>query len=190
MPNLVLGPMLRYVNEDSAVFWVETDAPCEVSVLDHSDRTFHVEGHHYALVRVEGLEPGAVNEYDVKLDGKRVWPEEGSDLPSTAFRTLGGENEGLHVLFGSCRVAVPNEPPYNLKKDEDDRGREHDALRTLALRLRDEPRENLPQLLLLLGDQVYADEVSPRTLEFIKSRRDTSQPPGEIALGFEEYTHL
>jgi PhoD-like phosphatase len=187
--DLVLGPLLRYVNEDSAVFWVEADGPCEVTVLDHTDRTFHVEGHHFALVRVEGLEPGKVHEYDVRLDGRRVWPEEGTDLPS-AFRTLGGENEDLYILFGSCRVAVPNEPPYNLKKDQDDRGREHDALRTLALRLRDEPREDLPELLLLLGDQVYADEVSPRTLEFIKSRRDTSEPPGEIALGFEEYTRL
>ncbi len=58
MPQLVLGPLLRYVSETEATVWVESDAPCEVVVLDHSARTFEVEGHHYALVRIEGLSPG------------------------------------------------------------------------------------------------------------------------------------
>jgi hypothetical protein len=42
----------------------------------------------------------------------------------------------------------------------------------------------------LIGDQVYADEVSPETLEFLRSRRDTSRPPGEEIADFEEYTRL
>ena len=76
-------------------------------------------------------------------------------------------------MFGSCRVAAPHEPPYSLRKDEDERGREVDALHTLALRMRDEPREEWPDVLLMLGDQVYADEVSPATRAFIETRRDT-----------------
>ena len=47
-----------------------------------------------------------------------------------------------------------------------------------------------PDALLLLGDQVYADEVSPATLEFIRNRRDTREPPGEEIADFEEYTRL
>jgi phosphodiesterase/alkaline phosphatase D-like protein len=47
-----------------------------------------------------------------------------------------------------------------------------------------------PDLLLFLGDQVYADEASPRTREFIRARRDVSEPPGEEIADFEEYTHL
>ena len=43
---------------------------------------------------------------------------------------------------------------------------------------------------MLLGDQVYADEVSPETREFIRSRRDPSEPPGESIADFEEYTRL
>jgi len=43
---------------------------------------------------------------------------------------------------------------------------------------------------VLLGDQVYADEVSPETREFIRSRRDPSEPPGESIADFEEYTRL
>ena len=94
------------------------------------------------------------------------------------------------MVFGSCRVAAPHEPPYSLRKDEDERGREIDALHTLALRMRDEPRESWPDALLLLGDQVYADEVSPATLAFVETRRDPDEPPGERVLDYEEYTRL
>ena len=33
MPELVLGPLLRYTGETDATLWVETDAACEVEVL-------------------------------------------------------------------------------------------------------------------------------------------------------------
>jgi hypothetical protein len=56
--DLVLGPLLRYAAETDATVWVETDAACEVEVLGCRSRTFCVEGHHYALVHVTGLEPG------------------------------------------------------------------------------------------------------------------------------------
>jgi hypothetical protein len=189
MANLLIGPLLRYVGESCAVIWVETDGPCEVSVMSASARTFHVEGHHYALVRMEDLEPGTMHEYTVELDGKRVWPLERSAFPPSRFRTY-PKREPLKVSFGSCRVAAPNEPPYTLKKEEDDEGRGIDALRTLALRMRHQDPDGWPDLLLLLGDQVYADECSPEAKEFIRSRRDTSEEPGAIALGFEEYTRL
>ncbi len=126
------------------------------------------------------------------LDGERAWPLDDSDFPPSQFETLGGDtaDDPLEIAFGSCRVAAPSEPPYNLTKDEDDRGREHDALRTLALRMRHQSPDEWPDLLVLLGDQVYADECSPRTKEFIRARRNTDEEPGPIALDFEEYTRL
>jgi len=45
------------------------------------------------------------------------------------------------------------------------------------------------ELLLLIGDQIYVDEDAPETRAFIRSRRETSRPPGEEVLDFEEYTH-
>ncbi len=45
-------------------------------------------------------------------------------------------------------------------------------------------------MLLMLGDQVYADDVSPEARAFIRSRRSTREPPGEEAADFEEYTRL
>ena len=189
MPNLVLGPLLRHIGEHDATVWVETDAPCEVEVLGHRARTFHVEGHHYGLVVVEGLEPGRLHEYEVTLDGERAWPEAGTAFPPSVVRTIGDDHD-LRLLFGSCRVSVPHEPPYTLLPEEDERGRGLDALHAYACRMHEQPPEEWPRGIFFVGDQVYADEVSPRTLEFIRSRRDTSIPPGEEVADFEEYTRL
>ena len=188
-PNLILGPLLRYAGETEATVWVETDAACEVEVLGHRSRTFEIEGHDYALVRITGLEPGEIYEYEVTLDGERAWPEEGSDLPPPVIRTMEPDGE-LNLSFGSCRISVPHEPPFTLDTDARGEGYERDALYALALRMMREPHESWPDALLLLGDQVYADEVSRGTLEFIRSRRSVDEPPGETVADFEEYTRL
>jgi hypothetical protein len=189
VPRLVLGPLLRHVGADDATVWVETDAACEVEVCDSRDRTFEVEGHHFALVHVTGLERERAQPYDVRLDGERVWPLD-DGWPQSSIRTIGTDH-GLRIAFGSCRVAHPDEPPWTLTKDQDPRGREHDALRALAMRLRGrEDEDDWPHLLLLLGDQVYADEVPPATAEFIAARRDMAVPPGEQVADFEEYCRL
>ena len=190
MAELLVGPLLRFVSETEATIWVEVDSPCEVNVLGASALTFHVEGHHYALVFVGDLTPGTTYEYEVELDGRKVWPEPESDWPTPCLRTLTGD-ENVTIVFGSCRVAVPHEPPYTLTKDEDEEhGREIDALYALAHRLCELPREDWPDLLLMIGDQVYVDEDAPKTREFIRSRRDTSRAPFEEVLDFEEYTRL
>jgi hypothetical protein len=169
--------------------WVETDAPATVAVCGARQRTFEVEGHHYALVHVDGLQPGTRHPYAVELDGRQVWPRDDDPFPAPEIRTLGDAGP-LRVSFGSCRVTVPHEPPYTLSKDEDPRGRELDALLAVALHLIEDPGAPRPHLLVLLGDQVYADEVSPGTRAFIRGRRDPSVPPGEQVADFEEYTHL
>lgn len=191
MAELILGPLLRFVSESEATIWVETDSPCEVNVLGASALTFHVEGHHYALVVVDGLDTGTTYEYQVDLDGRRAWPTDDSAWPAPCLRTMAGDDEDVTIVFGSCRVAVPHHPPYTLTKDEDkEHGREIDALYALAHRLRELRREDWPDLLLMIGDQVYVDEDAPRTREFIRSRRSTKEPPHEEVADFEEYTHL
>ena len=93
-------------------------------------------------------------------------------------------------MFGSCRTAYPHDLPFTLHPDEHDYGREVDALRAIALRMAASDPAEWPHTVLLLGDQVYADEVSPDTLEFIRSRRDPSVGAGESIADFEEYTRL
>lgn len=189
MAKLVLGPLLRYVGETEAVIWVEADERCEVEILGRREATFTVGGHHYALVIVDGLEPGSATEYAVALDGRTRWPEPGSEFPPSLIRTLGG-GRPTRLAFGSCRVALPHHPPYSLSKDEHPEGREEDALYALTSEMRGTDPATWPQALLLLGDQVYADEVSPETLAFIRKRRDVREPPGEEVADFEEYTRL
>src|SRR5918998_342522 len=111
-PGLILGPLLRHVGASDATVWVETDAPCEVEVragrggLRNAPtcraRTFRVEEHHYALVVLTGLEPGSAHDYEVRLDGERVWPEAGSRFPPSTIRTIDADG-GLTLVFGSCR---------------------------------------------------------------------------------------
>ncbi len=190
MPELVLGPLLRYVGQTDATIWVETDQRCEVEVLGQTAKTFCVDGHHYALVCLTGLEPGCSEEYEVLLDGERCWPQEGSRFPPSVLRTF-RPDEQIELVFGSCRVALPHEPPYTMEKGDDERGRGFDALHALALSILDEDSPTYPDLLFLCGDQVYADEVSPQTLEFIHERegRPEGAPDDQVA-DFEEYTRL
>jgi hypothetical protein len=187
MPGLILGPLLRYTGSTQATVWVETDAPCEVAVLDARERTFCVEGHHYALVVLSDLGEGSVRPYEVALDGVRAWPPEDGRPPST-IHTREGERRA-RLVFGSCRVGDPERPPYTLPPAEHELGFGIDALWALSRRLQS-GQEEWPDCLLLLGDQVYADETSEETREFIRTRRDTSRPPGEQVADFEEYTRL
>ena len=189
MGGLILGPLLRYVSQTEATVWVETDEPCEVEVLGERDRTFCIDGHHYALICLTDLEPGSSQEYEVRLDGEVAWPVD-DGFPPSVLRTLTPDPR-LRLVFGSCRVAVPHHPPYTLTKDEDpEHGREIDALYALAVRMKDQPAEEWPDLLLMIGDQVYADEDAPETRKFIRERRGVDGEPGDDVTDFEEYTRL
>ena len=189
MPDLVLGPLLRHVDESSATVWVETDTACEVQVLGCSAPTFTVEGHHYALVVCDELEPGTTTSYSVSLDGVHVWPPADYPFPAPTVRTRtrdGGES--FRLLFGSCRVTRPHEPPYTLEKGPEGVG--VDALHAYARRMLTQDESSWPDALLLLGDQVYADELSPETLAHIERTRGTDAPPGAGIADFQEYTLL
>jgi hypothetical protein len=169
--------------------WVETDQSCSVEVLGHTAATFEVSGHHYALVVLRDLPEASVIPYEVTLDGVTVWPLAAGGRPEpSAIHTRLGECQA-RLVFGSCRVGAPQREPYTLSPGEHERGFGVDALWAYSRRLRAgiEPH---PDALLLNGDQVYADEVSPETVEFIRARRDVSVPPGEQVADFEEYTRL
>jgi hypothetical protein len=187
VPELVLGPILRHVEATEATLWLEADAACEVEVLGTVERTFQVEGHHFALLELTGLEPGAAYEYAVSLDGERVWPEPGSAFRPSVVRTLDAGGE-VQLVFGSCRVALPHQPPFVLHEPEHEHAQGIDALRTLALRLQRAPMETWPHCLLMLGDQIYADDLSPALLEITRNRTAPTDAPGDELADFEEYT--
>jgi hypothetical protein len=188
--ELILGPMLRHVTATTATVWVETDSKCTVEILGCRTPTFCVEGHHYALVVLEGLAPGSTTPYRVHLDGVQHWPPADSALPPSVIRTLG--DGPLRIYFGSCRTAAPHEPPWSLELAHDPRGRGVDALRAHALRMARQPIDTWPHFVVLLGDQVYADDSSPEARERMRSRRerDPDDLPVDRVADFEEYTWL
>ncbi|GAB3664771.1 alkaline phosphatase D family protein [Nocardioides korecus] len=195
--DLVLGPLLRYVDRDSATIWVETAAAATVTVTagprEWSARTFRVHGHHFALVEVTGLEPGTVTPYAVHLGDPDhpVWPPQesgtGADpvLPPSVISTF---KPGKHprLAFGSCRTSVDHDHDGNSTHGVD-------SMRAYALAMAGVTRDEQlawPDLVVFLGDQVYADETTRAMQEFISSRRDIEQPPGKELRDFEEYAHL
>jgi len=182
VPSLVLGPLLRHVDSGSATVWVETDRKCAVEVLGVTTPTWCVAGHHYAVVCIDGLAAGSSTPYEVRLDGELVWPDPESPHPPSRIRTVDPDRP-LRLVFGSCRAAEPRSwTPTTLFGA--------DALDTYAERMAGLPADQWPDALLLLGDQVYADETSPITQRRIRERRDVSRPPYTQVADFEEYTYL
>ncbi|GAA1450287.1 alkaline phosphatase D family protein [Mycobacterium cookii] len=194
---LVLGPLLRHVDETSAAVWVETRDRGTVTVTrgaaSASAPTFTVHGHHYALVCLEGLEPGSTGTYSVDIDGRQVWPDPSSAFPAPVIATLEA-GRPLRLAFGSCRTSVSHDEKGN---------RTHgvDAMRAWALELagqvaqldlddEDLDPSRMPDLVLFLGDQVYADETTEAMREFISARRDIEQAPWTELKDYEEYAHL
>ncbi|MEU6697733.1 alkaline phosphatase D family protein [Pseudonocardia sp. NPDC046786] len=183
--TLLLGPVLRHVDETSALVWVQTDRPCTVEVLGCTARTFEVAGLHYAVVVVTGLEPDTRYPYEVHLDGTVVWPQPHSPFPASVIPTRGPSTERRQrIVFGSCRYVKLSDPrtarSYGL-----------DALDVYAARMAGLPPQEWPSVLLMLGDQVYADELTPQTRRRIAGRGDRRPEwPDDEIVSFEEYSGL
>jgi phosphodiesterase/alkaline phosphatase D-like protein len=164
--------------------WVQTDEPATVEVLGCSANTFEVQGCHYALVPVEGLTPDATTEYQVHVNGQRVWPEPDSRFPPSVIRTRGpGTAHRLRVIFGSCRYPKTDDAKLDAKLGLD-------ALDCYTSRLVTTPVELWPDALILLGDQVYADELTPQARSHLAGRRAVGQRPPDEVVSFNEYEGL
>lgn len=179
--------MLRHADGYAATVWAEVDRPCEVRVRvgdrTTTARTFAVHGHHYAVVDVEAPADGSPAPYVLYLDGRQAWPEPGSPLPVPRVRSQRGQV--VRLVVGSCRKVAPHDADHNRRLGVD-------ALRAYAHRMMTTPAGEWPDLLLLIGDQVYADDPGSDVRDFLASRRDLAAPgsPGAEMADFEEYAFL
>ncbi|TRW43510.1 alkaline phosphatase family protein [Georgenia yuyongxinii] len=203
-PRLLLGPLLRYVDADSATVWVETDRPCLATLhaggRQAVERTWSVHGHHYALLVLTGLPEAAVLPYEVRLDGVRAWPAPDQEFAPSVIRTI-RHDERLRLAFGSCRRSAGHDAEALRRFGAD-------ALVALAGQMATAPHEQWPDALFLAGDQIYADDPSPELTARLKAAHrgtgardadrwdaDTDHDGGRREVrgevhDFEEYTWL
>lgn len=190
--SLLLGPLVRYVGVDDATFWFEFDAPGTVHVrtalgVEGEARTWGLHGHHYALVALTGLPQNTAVAYEVTFEGSTVWPEQGE---RAAIHTVDPDGP-VTLAFGSCRRG-DNYSDESLKRIG------ADALAGLGNRMASQDPGEWPQALLLLGDQVYADDPSPEIIERLRARRGAGEGPASVRgtdaedeiCDFEEYSWL
>ena len=187
-PDLLLGPLLRYVDQGAATVWVETDQRCEVTVAltggpSTTVPTWSVHGHHYALVIIEGLEPDTLYPYAVHLDRCRVWPPAGSPETVPSVIHTYADDEQVRLAFGSCRRVAPFDKTGL-------RTFGADALVALSAQVSESDPSTWPDLLLLAGDQIYADDPSAKALEQLRERYGPDDEIREEVHNFEEYTWL
>ena len=184
--ELLLGPVVRGTGADGLSLWVETDRPGVVEALGAESPTFAIAGHHYAIVDLPDLDPGSIG-YTVQLDGRTVWPPTGD--PAAAPRLRVGETGSFTIMAGSCRQQAPE--PLWLGRSRTRFGElGPDALATLAHEIREHGR-TAPDLLLLTGDQVYADEQHRSVRDGLRRRRGEPPPEGypEVT-SFDDYAWL
>ena len=192
VPGLLVGPLLRHVDATSATLWVETDRPCAVTATagaaSATEATWTVHGHHYAVLVLEGLEPGSTTPYAVALDDRAVWPPPQPAFPPSTIRTLRLDGT-LRVAFGSCRRGEPLDADGLAAFGPD-------ALVELAERMRAAPASALPDLLpdlmLMVGDQVYADRPTAAVAALLEpgAVADAGAERRSETSTFEEYSWL
>lgn len=187
MIEVRIGPLVRAIGSQSVAIWVELSQPCTVichvtpAMTNQDGRrsasvtTVTVGGRYYAVAFLEGLL--SATWYDYQLLGIGSDGEE--TLPVTVrqcFRTLdpaNAETTTLRVAYGSCRRS--NHP-------------EDDALSAFGnwLLATYEARETMwPQLLLLIGDQIYADQPPDEVLKAHPRLQEGAATFADFALLYE-----
>lgn len=198
-PEILVGPLLRYVDSTDATVWVEVSAPCTVTIRagdrEATERSWGVFGHHFAVLHLRGLREGTETPYEIALDGRTAWPVD-VDRPSVICTPR--VDDTVRLAFGSCRRGE-TQSPAGLRRIG------ADALVALAHEMAHTPRTDWPDAMLLLGDQVYADipsrEISARLAERRaagggpESVRDSAGEGGDRDVSdeicdFEEYSWL
>ncbi len=169
MKNLRVGPLVRATSATSVVIWAEFAQPCTVTLsatLDASPeqppiqvttRTISIGGHHYVAPQLQGLEPARWYHYSLETSALAASDtDQTTSAPDTTIdmlqclRTLDeaetrAENT-LRVFYGSCRRL--NQPERDTL----------DALGQWLIQQSDQREQTWPHVLLLIGDQIYADD--------------------------------
>lgn len=183
LPLVLAGPILRHTGPDTATVWVALKQAAEIRIsvfpAKHPDRirgrgsahTVALGSHlHIAVISAtpekELFGPDAVYGYDLAFEtetgnldfaramGKFGIPSYG-DYQHPTFSLPPEDLNRVKVLFGSCRK------PH---------GEGRDAMEAVDLMIRDSVEKDSlrPQLLFLMGDQIYSDDVADCLLPYLE----------------------
>ena len=173
-PEILVGPLLRYVDATEATVWVEVSTPCQVTIRagdeEVTEPSWGVFGHHFAVLHLRDLRGGAETPYEIELDGHPAWPVDPA-RPSV-IRTP-RDDDTVRLAFGSCRRGE-SQTPVALRQIG------ADALVALSHRMATTAHEDWPDAMLLLGDQVYADIPSRDIAERLAERRRAGGGPQAV----------
>ncbi len=194
MRDLCVGPFVRAIRPNGVVIWTEWSHACEVtltvteadqnagrepsSLVTHV-RTVMVGGRYYALSQLTGLQPATWYTYQVTASEQQK-ESVVEETTIQCFRTLDlpDAQNTLRLAYGSCRKLSGIEP---------------DALSAFGswLTASVEQRESVwPHILLLIGDQIYADDFTGRR----KQKRFHTQPDPAAEVvdtqSFEDFAQL
>jgi phosphodiesterase/alkaline phosphatase D-like protein len=168
MPHVRVGPLVRATSTNTVILWAELSEHCDVQIhivpdnlsedaaVTISTTTVQVGEHYFIAPQVQGLKPSTWYTYTLtpSSDDQNLTTKHASTLIQ-CFRTFDKSvsdtdrdtpPRDLRVAYGSCRKA---------EKDLSD------ALRAFGTWLPQHfaQREEIwPHLLLLIGDQIYADQ--------------------------------
>ncbi len=180
MTYLRVGPLVRATNATSVVIWAELASSCTVLLSAQPLENAHVTqtdtisvrthtvtlgGRFYIAPQLQGLQPATWYTYSLSIieQTQHTQQLEYSDSSLVScFRTMNAEDESdrpehvsssqtqqpLRIVYGSCRKFVAPQV---------------DALSAFGRWLREHnaQKETMwPHLLLLIGDQIYADQPS------------------------------
>lgn len=171
---LVTLDIVPFSTETSSNFSSQQPSPESTNVVRNSvAHTVTVGGRYYAALYIEQLQPATWYSYRISISKDDTTTELPS-FPIRHFRTMNvpsqAQNTPLRVAYGSCR------------KDVSPRT---DALSALGRWLRNhwEQRETVwPHLLLLIGDQIYADQPPDVMLQAHPELKDGARTFEEFAL--------
>jgi hypothetical protein len=198
------GPLVRYVDTSSAVFWCELDRDCELELAFAPSiagsfgattavrrRTVQVHGGFYVWLPCTFLTPDTWYRYELfnVTGGSRakLWPNPllaGTSLPS-AFRTLPLTTVApVRICFGSCRAGMPPGDPNGTSQGDD-------ALRVYAEQMAADAAASdtrWPRLFLFTGDQIYGD--GPFSVGLRAAFRTTPGVSPSAPVNFEQYAAI
>ncbi|MCW4353690.1 alkaline phosphatase D family protein [Hoyosella sp. YIM 151337] len=145
---------------------------CDAIVAEES--TWAVHGRHFALLVLTGLASDSELPYTVELNAEQAWPpgtEAGHAVwPRNVIRTQPSKElptRRTRIAFGSCYRAGDLSPGVSRELGAD-------SLVALSRFMTSIDRSEWPDVLCLLGDQVYADN-GPESLAAHLSREDDGQ---------------